>query len=129
MQVQETDTYGHLTSILQRIQSEARSLFGTGRVADYIPALSKVQPNQFGMAVALIDGATLSIGNAQTAFSLQSITKLFAFVMALKTVGDDLWQRVGREPSGAAFNSMVQLETESGIPRNPCTAGCRRLGF
>lgn len=52
-------------------------------------------------------------------FSLQSITKLFTFVLALKLLGDDLWRRVGREPSGAAFNSMVQLETEKGIPRNP----------
>jgi glutaminase len=69
--------------------------------------------------VALVDGTTCSVGDAHVPFSLQSITKLFAFVMALKTVGDELWKRVGREPSGAAFNSMVQLETEHGIPRNP----------
>lgn len=112
---------GHdrLVSVLQRIQTEALALLGSGKVADYIPALSKVPHNRFGMAVALVDGATLSIGDAKIPFSLQSITKLFAFVTALKAVGDDLWQRVGREPSGAAFNSMVQLETESGIPRNP----------
>lgn len=108
-----------LASVLQQIRSEALDLLGTGQVADYIPALSQVDPCQFGMAVALVDGSTLSVGDAQIPFSLQSITKLFAFVTALQVVGEDLWQRVGREPSGAAFNSMVQLETEVGIPRNP----------
>jgi glutaminase len=108
-----------LTPILAQIHTEAQSLFGRGKVASYIPALAQVPPRQFGMAVALIDGSTHDVGDAHTAFSLQSITKLFAFVLALKAVGDDLWGRVGREPSGAAFNSMVQLETEKGIPRNP----------
>lgn len=108
-----------MQAILQQIQSEAQALFGRGQVASYIPALAQVPPRQFGIAVALVDGSTHSAGDAHTPFSLQSITKLFAFVLALKLVGDDLWQRVGREPSGAAFNSMVQLETEKGIPRNP----------
>ena len=108
-----------LPAILDQIHAEARALFGQGRVASYIPALAEVPPRQFGMAVALVDGSTYSVGDAHTPFSLQSITKLFTFVLALKTVGDALWQRVGREPSGAAFNSMVQLETEKGIPRNP----------
>ena len=109
----------HLPDVLEQIQTEARALFGRGKVASYIPALAQVAPRQFGMAVALTDGTTHSVGDAQTPFSLQSITKLFAFVLALKMVGDDVWHRVGREPSGAAFNSMVQLETEKGIPRNP----------
>ena len=108
-----------MQSILEQIQSEATGLFGQGKVASYIPALAQVPPRQFGMAVALINGQSWEVGAAHTAFSLQSITKLFAFVLALKLVGDDLWTRVGREPSGAAFNSMVQLETEAGIPRNP----------
>ncbi len=108
-----------MQAILQQIQSEAQSLFGKGQVASYIPALAQVPPRQFGMAVARVDGRTYEVGAAHTPFSLQSITKLFAFVLALKLVGDELWLRVGREPSGAAFNSMVQLETEKGIPRNP----------
>lgn len=108
-----------LPAILDRIHAEAQALFGQGRVASYIPALAEVPPRQFGMAVALVNGQTFQVGDAHTPFSLQSITKLFTFVLALKTVGDALWQRVGREPSGAAFNSMVQLETEKGIPRNP----------
>ena len=108
-----------LPAILDQIHTEAQALFGQGRVASYIPALAEVAPRQFGMSVALVDGSTCSVGDANTPFSLQSVTKLFTFVLALKTVGDALWQRVGREPSGAAFNSMVQLETEKGIPRNP----------
>ncbi len=108
-----------LIPILQQIHTEAQALFGQGKVASYIPALAQVAPRQFGMAVALIDGSTFATGHAHTPFSLQSITKLFAFVLALKLEGEGLWKRVGREPSGAAFNSMVQLESEKGIPRNP----------
>ncbi len=108
-----------LTAALDQIHSEAQALFGQGRVADYIPALARVAPRQFGMAVALTDGRSFAVGDAYTPFSIQSISKLFTFVLALKVTGDALWSRVGREPSGAAFNSMVQLETEHGIPRNP----------
>ncbi|AOW14360.1 glutaminase [Hydrogenophaga crassostreae] len=105
--------------LLQRISEEARAHFGEGKVANYIPALANVKPNQFGMAIACVDGSTHTVGDAHVPFSLQSITKLFTFVLALRAEGDALWQRVGREPSGAAFNSIVQLETENGIPRNP----------
>lgn len=108
-----------LPALLAEIHHDAQALFGQGRVADYIPALAEVPPRQFGLAIATTQGQTHSVGSAHTPFSLQSITKLFTFVLALKLEGDALWQRVGREPSGAAFNSIVQLETENGIPRNP----------
>ena len=109
----------NLPALLDQIHTEAQALYGKGRVADYIPALGEVAPRQFGMAVALVNGGMHTVGDAQVPFSLQSITKLFTFVIALKLMGEGLWQRVGREPSGAAFNSIVQLETENGIPRNP----------
>jgi glutaminase len=108
-----------LQDILGDIAEQAHGLYGQGKVASYIPALAQVPPQQFGMAIALVDGSCVSTGSAEAAFSIQSISKLFTFVLALKLLGDDVWQRVGREPSGAAFNSMVQLETEKGIPRNP----------
>ncbi len=108
-----------LQDAIDSIAQDAEALYGRGTVASYIPALAQVAPKQFGMAIALIDGTCLSTGSANTQFSIQSISKLFTFVLALKLVGDEVWQRVGREPSGAAFNSMVQLETEKGIPRNP----------
>jgi glutaminase len=112
-------TPNQLQDVLNGIASEAQALYGQGKVASYIPALAQVAPRQFGMAIALVNGTCVSTGSAGTLFSIQSISKLFTFVLALKLVGDDVWQRVGREPSGAAFNSMVQLETEKGIPRNP----------
>jgi glutaminase len=112
-------TPSQLQDILDSIANQAQALYGQGKVASYIPALAQVAPRQFGMAIALLDGTCVSTGSASTLFSIQSISKLFTFVLALKLVGDELWQRVGREPSGAAFNSMVQLETEKGIPRNP----------
>src|SRR3989344_1322160 len=83
---------------------------GQGKVADYIPALACVDPNHFGMALALPAGTT---------FSIQSVSKVFTLALALRRVGSSLWDSVGREPSGSAFNSIVQLETEHGIPRNP----------
>jgi hypothetical protein len=112
-------TPAQLQKIIDSIAKEAAALYGQGKVASYIPVLAQVAPRQFGMAIALVDGTCVSTGSAGTLFSIQSISKLFTFVLALKLVGDDVWQRVGREPSGAAFNSMVQLETEKGIPRNP----------
>jgi glutaminase len=78
-----------------------------------------VSPDRFGIAVIMADGTCHTAGDADEAFSIQSISKVFALTMALGAVGDALWQRVGREPSGSAFNSIVQLESEHGIPRNP----------
>ncbi|HEX7648888.1 MAG TPA: glutaminase [Noviherbaspirillum sp.] len=105
--------------ILETIHTEVRPLLRKGKVAGYIPELSKVSPDQFGMAVYGLDGRTWSVGDAATKFSLQSITKLFALALAFAREGDAIWQRVGREPSGNPFNSLVQLEYERGIPRNP----------
>lgn len=106
-------------ALLDRIHAQVQPLVGQGRVASYIPELATVSPRQFGMAVVLIDGTVFSIGDAAVPFSIQSISKLFTLMMALQAEGDGLWQRVGREPSGNPFNSLVQLERESGIPRNP----------
>jgi glutaminase len=90
-----------------------------GVVADYIPALARVSPDHFGMSVVQADGTILSGGDADMPFSIQSVSKVFMLTKALQRHGDELWKRVGREPSGSAFNSIVQLENEAGIPRNP----------
>jgi glutaminase len=82
---------------------------GQGKVADYIPALAKVDP----------DGTVHTAGDADIPFSIQSVSKVFTLALALRRVGSSLWDSVGREPSGSAFNSIVQLESEAGIPRNP----------
>jgi len=108
-----------MQAVLDRIHDEVRPLLTQGRVASYIPELAKVPLERFGMAVSMLDGRLYTVGDAQEPFSIQSVSKLFSLTLAFQRVGDALWQRVGREPSGTAFNSLVQLETEQGRPRNP----------
>ncbi|WP_422370392.1 glutaminase [Hoeflea sp.] len=108
-----------LQHVLDEIAEEAAAQDDRGLVAQYIPELAKVDPKQFGIAVALPDGRVLTAGNAATAFSIQSVSKVFTLSLALGKLGDSLWTRVGREPSGNPFNSIVQLEQEKGRPRNP----------
>lgn len=105
--------------ILEQIYRDIEPWRNAGRVANYIPELAKVPAERFGMAIVTLDGEVFSVGDAQQRFSIQSISKLFACTLAFQLLGDTLWQRVGREPSGTAFNSLVQLETERGLPRNP----------
>ena len=97
----------------------ARTQVGRGKVADYIPALACADPNAVGMALATVDGEVFEAGDAGQRFSIQSISKLFTLALVLAEGGEALWRRVGREPSGNPFNSLLQLETERGIPRNP----------
>ncbi len=108
-----------LESIVAEIAAEMAEAPRRGAVADYIPVLGEISPDKFGMAVIEVDGSCHLAGDAEEPFSIQSISKVFSLTLALGAIGDNLWERVGREPSGSAFNSIVQLETESGIPRNP----------
>lgn len=108
-----------LSDLLTDIIATMAAAEDRGTVASYIPELAKVDPAQFGIAIATADGRILTAGEADTGFSIQSISKVFALTLALGKVGDQLWDRVGREPSGNAFNSITQLEREEGIPRNP----------
>lgn len=108
-----------LAGIIAEIAERMGEAKERGDVATYIPELAKVDPGQFGIAVATVDGQVLTAGDADVPFSIQSVSKVFTLTLALGKVGDALWRRVGREPSGSAFNSIVQLEHENGIPRNP----------
>jgi glutaminase len=105
--------------ILDTICDEVQPLLCEGQVASYIPQLSSISPQQFGMAVYCLDGRIFTAGAARKKFSTQSISKLFALALAFKREGNAIWTRVGREPSGNPFNSLSQLEYEHGIPRNP----------
>ncbi|WP_030207945.1 glutaminase [Streptomyces bikiniensis] len=105
--------------VLDRIAEEIAGLAERGTPADYIPALAAGDPADFGMAVAELDGTVHGVGDWRRSFSTQSVTKVFTLALALAGEGDTLWTHVGREPSGDPFNSLVQLEYENGIPRNP----------
>lgn len=109
----------HLQSILEEVAAAARAAPDKGRVADYIPELACIDPDQFAIAVARPGQPTLVAGDAATRFSIQSVSKLFTLAVALGRHGDRLWTRVGREPSGQAFDSVILLEQEKGRPRNP----------
>ncbi len=106
-------------SILDKIYGEIQPFAHIGEQASYIPALQRVNPDQYGMCLQTVDGHCYSCKQADTRFSIQSIAKVFALAMGLSLRGEGLWTRVGKEPSGTAFNSLVQLEIEKGIPRNP----------
>jgi glutaminase len=108
-----------LEQALAEVAAEMAAHEDRGKVASYIPQLGRVDAGKFGIAVATNDGRLLTAGDADEAFSIQSISKVFTLTLALGEKGDSLWKRVGREPSGNPFNSIVQLEHENGIPRNP----------
>src|SRR3954462_9302213 len=105
--------------VLEPLATEIERTPGRGRPADYIPALAACDPRRFGMAVAGLDGTVYGVGDWRQPFSAQSVTKVFTLALDLAREGDELWEHVGREPSGNPFNSLVQLEYENGIPRNP----------
>lgn len=90
-----------------------------GHVAAYIPELACVDPDQLGMSLQCLDGAVHHVGDADVTFSVQSIAKVPALLLALTIDPDEIWERMDVEPSGNAFNSLFQLEYEQGVPRNP----------
>jgi len=114
-----SSSVSRLDDVVAEIVEALRDRTDRGEVAGYIPELARVDPKSFGIAVIDAEGNTITGGDSDTPFSIQSISKVFTLTLALGKVGDRLWRRVGREPSGSAFNSIVQLEYEQGIPRNP----------
>lgn len=119
------DTIGamDLDAVLEEIHAEVAPTVGcgpdAGEVADYIPGLALVDPDQFGMVVAMNDGQVHAVGDCDTRFSVQSISKVFSLALVMAHDGDTIWRRVSREPSGNPFNSLLQLDQEQGRPRNP----------
>ncbi len=106
-------------STIDRIYTDVSKEENLGAVANYIPELSKIDPSRFGACVRTIDNQTYGVGDWQTKFSIQSIAKVLSLCLAYNIIGDRIWKRVGVEPSGNPFNSLIQLETDNGIPRNP----------
>jgi glutaminase len=114
-----------IDAVLAEVAQIARPKARDGKVADYIPVLAEADPNAFGLALVDLDGTEHAIGDVDQPFAIQSISKVFSLVLAMQKadahagVAEELWSRVGREPSGDPYNSLVQLERERGIPRNP----------
>nr|WP_281493668.1 glutaminase [Ancylobacter koreensis] len=119
MPTAESEPVPDLDRIVREIAEEMAARTDRGDVATYIPELARADPNRFGIAVVSGEGEVVVGGDADMAFSIQSISKVFTLTLALGKIGNLLWKRVGREPSGSPFNSIVQLENEHGIPRNP----------
>src|SRR5271155_5940875 len=109
----------NLQQVIEQISAEMACESERGVVAAYIPELAKADVGSFGIAVLTNEGDLHCAGDCDAPLSIQSVAKVFALTLALGKVGDALWRRVGREPSGSAFNSIVQLEYEQGVPRNP----------
>ena len=105
-------------AILESYRS-VKSIDDSGKIASYIPDLAKVDPDKFGVHITTIDRDNFGIGDCNDKFSIQSIAKILSLSFAYSMLGSKIWDRVGVEPSGTAFNSLVQLEADNGIPRNP----------
>jgi glutaminase len=114
-----------LDAVLEEVAAAARPHAEEGEVATYIPSIAEMDPGMFGLALVELDGTEHVVGDVDVPFPIQSISKVFSLVLAMRLTDDaedlreGLWQRVGVEPSGDPFNSLVQLEHERGIPRNP----------
>ncbi len=107
------------SAILQQVYTESKAFADEGKVADYIPELSTINPSKFGIYLHTKEQSNFELGDSIESFSIQSISKVFTLSMAFSLLKENIWQRVGVEPSGTPFNSIVQLEYENGIPRNP----------
>lgn len=107
------------SQIFSQIFEELKDVENIGSVANYIPELAHVDPDRFGVNLTTIDGEKHNFGDAEVRFSIQSIAKVFSFVLAYSIIKSDIWQRMDLEPAGTPFNSLVQLEHDKGVPRNP----------
>lgn len=105
--------------IVDKTYKKVLAMENSGNVASYIPELAKVDDTKFGVCLTTQTGEVFTAGDATVKFSIQSIAKVLSLSLVLSKIGDDLWKRMDFEPSGTAFNSLVQLESENGIPRNP----------
>jgi glutaminase len=108
--------------VLEEVLADTSAYRGQGKVAGYIAGLAKVDPQKLGIAAVLGDGRSYAAGDADEAFSIQSISYVFALALALEHHKSALWNHVGREPAGSPVNSIIQLEMEKGRPRNPLTS-------
>ncbi|MDI9311265.1 MAG: glutaminase [Limnohabitans sp.] len=109
----------HFKQVIDEVYQESKLQPKIGKIATYIPELADVHPDKFGISFLSLEGDEVKCGDSEERFSIQSVSKPLTLALAFSLVGEKLWERVGVEPSGTPFNSLVQLEYEKGIPRNP----------
>ncbi|WP_339663389.1 glutaminase [uncultured Polaribacter sp.] len=105
--------------IIEDIYLEIKNVEDIGKVPDYIPELSNIDPDNFGINITTIDRQNFGVGDFDKKFSIQSVSKLLSLTLAYRFEGAKIWERVDVEPSGNPFNSLLQLEADKGKPRNP----------
>lgn len=106
--------------VVEQALELGKSRTSQGKVATYIPELGKADPSGLGICAYTIDGEKISVGDTEKRFSIQSISKIISLAMALEAYGaDKVFESVGMEPSGDAFNSLLKLENADGTPYNP----------
>ncbi len=109
-----------MQEILEQALAEGRTQIKKGEVASYIPELAKADKNHLGICVFTKDGGRFEAGDTQTRFSIQSISKVISLAMALEKCGfERVFEKIGMEPSGDAFNSLIKLDMVSDAPYNP----------
>lgn len=105
--------------IIQEVYQKVKNIDDKGQTASYIPELTNVAPESFGIHISTVNDCNFGLGNCNDTFSIQSIAKVLSLSLAYSILGENIWERVGVEPSGTGFNSLIQLEADNGIPRNP----------
>jgi glutaminase len=91
-----------------------------GANADYIPALAKVDSNLYGIALVTVDGKVYTAGDIKSEVSIQSISKVFTMALVMKETGaDSIFNNMGVDATGQAFNSIVAVEQYKGAEMNP----------
>jgi glutaminase len=109
--------------IIQDTYQKVKNIDDKGKNASYIPELANVDSDKFGVHLSTVDQHNFGVGDCYDKFSIQSIAKVLSFSLAYNIIGNKIWDRVGVEPSGTPFNSLVQLEADNCIPRNPFLNG------
>jgi len=107
------------SEVIKEVYQKVIKVKDEGELASYISELALVDSTNFGVHISTAANQHFGLGDFCKKFSIQSIAKVFSLCLAYKTLGEDIWNRVGVEPSGTGFNSLIQLENDNGIPRNP----------
>ena len=106
--------------IIKKAMALAREEIPKGKVATYIPELGKVDPHQLGIVIKPLKGEKICMGDYDVRFTMQSVCKVIMLIVSLELCGRKaVFGKVGMEPSGEAFDSLVELDVSNSKPYNP----------